>query len=88
VPNIQDIKSQALEAGIPFRELGSRSGVVYSRVCDAFKGWVTLRDPELPALEAAVNAAIYARAKKFTRLLLGTRGAVSLVRAKSTKVAD
>ena len=44
MPNIQDIKSRAQEADITLRELGSRSGIVDSRVCDAFKGWVTLRD--------------------------------------------
>lgn len=66
MPNIQDIKSQAQEADIPLRELGSRSGIVYSRVCDAFKGWVALHDPELIAMEAAVNAAIRAPTEKFT----------------------
>lgn len=71
MPNIQDIKDRATEADIPLRGCGSRSGIVYSRVCDAFKGWVTLRDPEMKALEAAVNAAIRDRAEKFKRMLAG-----------------
>jgi hypothetical protein len=77
MPNIQDIKSRAQEADIPLRELGSWSGIVYSRVCDAFKGWVTLRDKEMVALESAVNAAIRERAEKFNKMAAGSPAAVT-----------
>jgi hypothetical protein len=73
---ISQIKANATEAQVPLRELGSRSGITYQRVCDAFKGWVQLRDPELAALEAAVHAAIRARAEKFTKMLTAERRAV------------
>jgi hypothetical protein len=76
--NIQDIKRRAQEADIPLRELGSRSGIVYSRVCDAFKGWVTLRDKEIVALESAVNAALRERAEKFNKMLAGSPAAETI----------
>ena len=76
--NLQDIKRQAQEADIPLRELGSRSGIVYSRVCDAFKGWVTLRDKKMIALESAVNAAIRERAEKFNKMLAGSPAAETI----------
>lgn len=69
--DIIQIKNRAQEGGIPLRELGNRSGIVYSRICDAFKGWATLRDEEMVALEAAMNAAIRQRAERFNKMLAG-----------------
>jgi len=69
--SISEIKAKVEEADIPLRELGSRSGISYSRVCDAFKGWVSLRDEELNALAEAVAAAIRERAAKYNKLAAG-----------------
>jgi len=70
--DIQNIKQRTREGDIPLRELGSVSGVAYSRLCDAFKGWVTLRDSELIALDGALDSAIRKRAEKFNQLLSGS----------------
>lgn len=68
---IIELRKRVEQADIPLRELGSRSDIGYWRICDAFKGWVKLRDPELAALETAVNAAIRERAEKFNKLVAG-----------------
>ena len=66
--NIQTPQHLQAAAGIPLRALGSRSGVSYSRICDAFRKWVTLRDEELLAIEQAIQTAIRERAEKYRRL--------------------
>ncbi len=62
------IKTRIEESGVPLRELGSLSGINYQKICDWKKGWAELKDPELIAVENALNAAIRSRVDKFTRL--------------------
>jgi hypothetical protein len=80
VLKIEDLRRHVDEAEVPYRELGSltkkfiSNGVVYSRICDAFRGWVKLRDEELAALEGALNLALRVRAEKYNRLLAAIAG--------------
>jgi len=77
---IDELRRRVDEAGVPFRELGSLTknfithGVAYSRICDAFRGWVELKDEELAAVEDALNLALRMRAEKFNRLLVASTG--------------
>jgi hypothetical protein len=77
---IEELRRQVDEAEVPYRELGSltkkfiRHGVVYSRICDAFRGWVALRDEELAAIADALNLALRERVEKYNRLLVAGTG--------------
>jgi hypothetical protein len=77
---IEELRRRVDEADVPYRELGSLTkkfmphGVAYSRICDAFRGWVELKDEELAAVEDALNLALRMRAEKFNRLLGASTG--------------
>jgi len=65
---IAAIKNTARLAGVSLRELGARSGVVYSRISDAFNGWVQLKEPEIEAIDKALQNAIRDRVEKLNKL--------------------
>lgn len=85
VPDAQDLKRRIDEAEVPYRELDSRSTprVHYQKISDWKRGWSELSDPELTALENALNAAIRSRAEKFNKMLAGVdhRDSVALATA-------
>lgn len=62
------IKTRSKEAGVTIRELGTRSGVCYTRISDGFNGWVQLKDTELQAINDALDAAIADRMERLTKL--------------------
>jgi hypothetical protein len=71
VPNPQDLKHRIDESGVPYRELDARATprVHYQKISDWKRGFVELTDPELQALETALNEAIRSRADKFNKML-------------------